>query len=334
MSNIAGEIYFIAEEPSVSAPPVRVKIGLVRESKENRDSRDRLLDHQTGNPRNLVLLEAIKTARVSQIENSLHQRYASQRGIGEWFELTKPELTLAIAECHELAEQQSVHLPVIRKAESLKFAERNGIVVAASGESTEWHQKHQVAKASESVFSKLKTEYKEKIVSAHEAGADISRYAAVAQARLTLNSWLLEHHRDAHEACKRSSQSEPFTPKSATFDAALNQSEKELAEEFRARLEEWTLETGFEELHRVYLETRRPSSIWKEEKDLALAYLKVSCGQNQEIDGICSWQTRTSNKFSAEIAEEKYPDLVQAHEMLEVFAKPSYRLRSGDDSGD
>ena len=93
MSNIAGEIYFIAEESSVSAPPVRVKIGLVRESANSRDSRDRLLDHQTGNPRNLVLLEAIKTARVSQVENSLHQRYASQRGIGEWFELTKPELT-------------------------------------------------------------------------------------------------------------------------------------------------------------------------------------------------------------------------------------------------
>ena len=257
MSNIAGEIYFIAEEPSVSTPPVRVKIGLVRESKKNRDSRDRLLDHQTGNPRSLVLLEAIKTARVSQVENSLHQRYASRRGIGEWFELTKPELTLAIAECHELAEQQSVHLPVIRKAESLKYALRNGVVIAASDESTEWHNRQQVAKASE-----------------------------------------------------------------------------ELAEEFRTRLAEWNLEVGFDELHRFYLETRRPNSMWEEEKDLSTAYLKVLCGDNQGIEGICEWKSSVSRKFSAEIAEEQIPELVNAHEVIEVFGNPSYRLRSGDDTGD
>ena len=85
MSNIAGEIYFIAEEPSVSAPPVRVKIGLVRESKSGRDSQDRLLDHQTGNPRRLVLLEAIQIARVSKVEtrytNALRATGALENGL-------------------------------------------------------------------------------------------------------------------------------------------------------------------------------------------------------------------------------------------------------------
>jgi len=334
MSNIAGEIYFIAEEPSVSAPPVRVKIGLVRESKSGRDSQDRLLDHQTGNPRKLKLLEVVETARVSRVENSLHQRYAGQRGIGEWFELTKSELNLVVAECRELAEQQSVHLPVIRKAESLKYALRNGVVIAASDESTEWHNRQQVAKASESVFSKLKSEYKKKIVSAHEAGLDVSKYAAVSQARLPLSSWLLAHHKDAYEACKRPSRSESFKPKDTEFDVALDPSQMELAEEFRTRLAEWNLEVGFDELHRLHLETRRPNSIWEEEKDLATAYLKVLCGYNQGIEGICEWKSSVSRKFSAEIAEEKIPELVDAHEVIEVFGNPSYRLRSGDDTGD
>ncbi len=334
MSNVAGEIYFIAEEPSLTTPTVRVKIGLVRESRKNRDSQDRLLDHQTGNPRSLVLVEVIKTARVSHVENSLHQRYASRRGIGEWFELTKVELDSAIAECSDLAAQQSAHLHVIQQAEALKHATRSDVVVAASEEAIEWHRSLQVAKESESIFVKLKGQYKERVEMAHEAGINIDRYAAVTQSRQRLDSWFLEHHKIAYEACKRPSKSERFKDKGTDVDPALEPDHRELADEFRAKIAESNPEAGFDEVHKLYLETRRPSSIWKEEKNLATAHLKVLCGLNRGIEEIGEWKTTVSRRFSAEIAEDKYPNLVQAYATIAGFGASSIRLRDGEETGD
>ena len=334
MSNVAGEIYFIAEEPSLTAPQVRVKIGLVRENKKNRDSKDRLMDHQTGNPRNLVLVDAIRTARVSHVENSLHQRYASRRGIGEWFQLSKAELESAIAECNVLANQQSVHLPVIQQAEALKHAARSDAIVTATEESIQWHHSLLVAKASESVFAKLKNKYRKRIEEAHDAGADVSRYATFSHSRLRIDSWLLKNHKDAYEDSKRPVKAESFLPKETDCAPALQPDQTELAEEFSAKITESNPQTGFEQVHRLYLETRRPSAIWKEEKNLATAHLKVLCGFNRGIDNLCEWKTVVSQKFSVEIAEDKYPHLVQAHATIEVFGAPSTRLRDGEETGD
>lgn len=333
MSNVAGEIYFIAEEPSLTAPQVRVKIGLVRAS-DSRDSHDRLLDHQTGNPRSLVLIKAVKTARVSHVENALHQRYADRRGNGEWFELTKSELDSAIAECHQLADQQAVHLPVIQQAEALKHATRSESVVAANEESVAWHRAYHVAKASESVFAILKREYKKLVVHSYEAGLDVNRYAAVSRPRMKLESWFLAHHKDAYDVCKRTSVSESFAVKSSNIEAALAKEHDDLAEEFRRAIAEWRPDNGLDDLHQMYLETRRPSSTWKEEKDLAHAHLKVLCGLDLGIEGIGSWSTTESKRFSSGIAKERFPHLVQEHSALDVFGAPSFRLRGGEETDD
>jgi hypothetical protein len=333
LSNVAGEIYFIAEEPSLTTPTVRVKIGLVRES-DSRDSQDRLLDHQTGNPRSLVLIKAIKTARVSHVENSLHQRYAGRRGIGEWFELTKTELDSAIAECSQLAEQQSVHLPVIQQAEALKHVTRSGSVVPATEESIAWHRTYQVAKASESVFVDLKSQYKKLIESAHEAGLDVNRYAAISRSRMRLESWFLAHHKDAYDVCKRTSKSESFKVKNTNIGAALAIGHTELAEEFQAKIVEWRPGNDLDNLHQMFLETRRPSTTWKEEKDLANAHLKVLCGLDLGIEGICAWTPIVSKRFSSEIAKDQFPNLVQLHAELDMFGAPSVRLRGGEETGD
>jgi hypothetical protein len=59
--------------------------------------------------------------------------------------------------------------------------------------------------------------------------------------------------------------------------------------------------------------------------------LKVFCGRNQGIADICKWTTKTSNNFSSEIAEEKYPLLFEEHSGLEIYGKPKFRLRVGGD---
>ncbi len=331
MSNVAGEIYFIAEEPSMSAPPVRVKIGLVRESKSGRDSQDRLLDHQTGNPRKLKLLEVVETARVSRVENSLHQRYAGKRGIGEWFELSNSELQAAIAECRDLASQQAVHLPVIREADAIKGLLRNGVEIAATDDATEWHRRYLVADASASMLKKLIEKYRKKIESAYEGGYDVERYASVEVPRISFGGWMSEHHDSEYEACKQSRTTNPFEVSGAKTEAALESADAELANEFAAKLDEWSLIDELEPLHQLHLQVRRPLSVWSEEKDLSRVYLKVFCGPNQGIVNICKWTTKTSNNFSAEVAEEKYPQLFEEFLGLQIYGKPKFRLRVGGD---
>jgi hypothetical protein len=333
MSNIAGEIYFIAEEPSVSAPPVRVKIGLVRESK-NRDSHDRRSDHQTGNPRRLVLLEAIQTARVSKVENSLHQRFAGRRGIGEWFELSEAELSSAIEKCRELAAQQAVHLPVIRQAERMRGAQRNDVMISATEEINEWHRAHQVAKASESVFNALKKSYSDLIKTAHGASADINEYAVVSEVHTSLSTWLKENHPTEHEASKKESRSVKFLPKPLKVDASLESNEAELCKELEVKLAEWTVGGDFSSLHGLYLETLRPKQIWKEERELATAYLKVFCGQARGIDSVCEWKPSSSRTFSKGIAEEQYPQLIELFAMYDGPSSMRITLRGGDESED
>jgi hypothetical protein len=331
MSNVAGQIYFIAEEHSITAPPVRVKIGLVRESKSGRDSQDRLLDHQTGNPRKLKLLKVVETARVSRVENSLHQRYAGQRGIGEWFELSDSELQAAIAECQDLASQQALHLKVIREAEQIDHAPRSSTIATASEEAREWHRRFLAARAAESLLNKLTTSYREKVKSAHERGVDVGPYARIVRPRLSFDSWLSKHHNEVFEACKQISTTTPFVPKSVTTTPDLESGVAQLVSQFQEQLNEWSLESGLDSLYKLYLSLSRPRSVWGEEAELAKDYLKVLCGQNRAIEGICAWTTSSSKRFSSKIAQEKHPQLFDEYAALAVYGAPQFTLRGGGD---
>ena len=88
-SSTPGTLYFITErDPFCDAPAAYVKIGLVRDNDMGRSSDDRLLEHQTGNPRSLRVAASISTtAPISALEASVHQRLAAHRVSGEWFRI-------------------------------------------------------------------------------------------------------------------------------------------------------------------------------------------------------------------------------------------------------
>ena len=331
MSNGAGEVYFIAEEPSVGTPLVRVKIGLVRES-QNRDSCDRRADHQTGNPRRLVLIEVVKTARVSMVENSLHQRYADSRGIGEWFELSQEDLDAAISTCQNLASLQKIHLPILQAADQMRHTNRNGSSIDAASDVIEWHRQHQIAKASESIFSALKRRYTDRIKEGHASGIDIADWAVVSVPRMPFGIWLKKNHPDAYEACKQPSHTISFVPEPLKIEPVLPPTDAELCQELGAKIAEWSPEKGFADIHQLFLETLRPKQIWEEEKELALAHLKVACGTNSAIRDVCEWKRAEKLAFSKDVAESQYPKIFDQFAEFGGFAGPKFRLRGGDES--
>jgi hypothetical protein len=79
MATAAGEIYFIGEKDlrSKEITPY-FKVGIVRENLDNadRDSTQRLLEHQTGNPRELYIESVVKTELVELVETLLHKKFA------------------------------------------------------------------------------------------------------------------------------------------------------------------------------------------------------------------------------------------------------------------
>ena len=96
-----GFIYFMTEKDLFGyACGPYVKIGLVKGNDDGRSSFDRRKEHQTGNPREIVIEEEIKTkAQVSTLESLIHQRLAKYRIHGEWFnysdEGVKPYVEIA-----------------------------------------------------------------------------------------------------------------------------------------------------------------------------------------------------------------------------------------------
>ena len=85
-STASGELYEIAElDPRTNAPHPQgcVKWGIV---KNDRTSEKRLLEHQTGNPRKLVLVKKYFTKEVQVCESLVHIMCARDRTSGEWFQ--------------------------------------------------------------------------------------------------------------------------------------------------------------------------------------------------------------------------------------------------------
>ena len=63
-----------------------VKIGLVKGNDDGRSSFERRKEHQTGNPREIIIEAEVEThAKVSTLESLIHQRLAKYRIHGEWF---------------------------------------------------------------------------------------------------------------------------------------------------------------------------------------------------------------------------------------------------------
>ena len=82
-----GFIYFMTERDLFGYPcGPYVKIGLVKGNDDGRSSFERRNEHQTGNPREIIVEAEVETyAQVSTLESLVHQRLAKYRIHGEWF---------------------------------------------------------------------------------------------------------------------------------------------------------------------------------------------------------------------------------------------------------
>ena len=117
-----------------------VKIGLVKGNEEGRSSFERRKEHQTGNPREIIIeAEVVTQAQVSTLESLIHQRLAKYRIHGEWFNYgedgIQPYVELTKEINKELEDQIKDNLLINQYA----LIEDNGEELKPSSEAKDMH---------------------------------------------------------------------------------------------------------------------------------------------------------------------------------------------------
>ena len=334
-----GQLYFINEQDvQTGTRSSYYKIGIVRDA-AGRDSKNRLLEHQTGNPRKLCIVEALPMPAVEAIETNLHYLFARNRVMGEWMHFSDSELQNAIKKAKELAAEMEENIEDYKFAEILKDTKSNGSKLAATEEAEEWYGTIQDLKEVLEACDDALAQYDDYLYEAIERGIDVSGRAKV-QTRAGAKKFDEALFASTYpELYKKYSTS--IFPVRGSFRvkpakdwnpdlSAINQEQVELLVEFKDQLlnADHSMDTGFalHEKHLGVLEIKKYVE-WK--IDIANVKLRVMTGDAEGIEGICTWKreekevvTFDRTKLQAEHPEEYNACVVQGAETTALIVEP------------
>jgi hypothetical protein len=308
MNLTSGQLYFINEHDIKSGQRSDFyKIGIVRESDE-RDSKDRLLEHQTGNPRRLVIVETLAMPAVEAVETNLHYLFASKRVMGEWMNFTDEELQKAINKAKELAAGMQANIKDFKRAEELKNIQSNGKITLASDEAKELYTDVMNFKIVLNSCDEVLDLYKEYLYAAIEKGDDVEGKAYV-QAKSGAKKFdekiFLKNYPDLYG--KYAISSNPVKgsfrlklDKDWEFDISTIESDQvKLISDFKEQLDsaDHSLEMGFS-LHDKHLGVLEIKKFAEWESDIANTKLKVITDNSEGIEGICTWKRESKEVIS------------------------------------
>jgi hypothetical protein len=306
-----GEIYFIREtDYSTGNPSTYVKIGLVRYS-EKRDSFGRLAEHQTGNPRRLLLDKdhVVKTQAVDMVEAHLHTVFAESRISGEWFELhSDKELQIAIQEARRLAAEAATFMPIFEEANRLLAIPSNGLKREATADELELIRRRVISSRQVTVCENHEKEIKAILTKAYSEGKDIE-----VAAKTSVINFKPEFDLDRFEKERPDLWNE--------YQGEIRDWYQKFSPVFRAK--ESDLDSGFNEsISRVrqMIDTAMTTGDFSQfvEVNLLLTNLK----------GLNAWEARvTEAKLKVAIGEHE--EITQAFTWVRKFNDPTYEFSEG-----
>jgi len=300
MNLIPGELYFINETDFKTGERSEYyKIGIVRDITK-RDSKNRLLEHQTGNPRKLELVKTLIIWAVEKVETNLHYFFASNRVAGEWMCFTAAELQKAYKKAEELSEEIKLLEPDFRRAEKLKDIASNGQVFPATDEVRVLYAAIMNFKRVIKTCEALITSYKTYLIGEFRRGVDIVAQGAVQNrvgAKRFDETLFAEKYSDLYIKYTNISShiTGGFRPALANdwkFDlSTLNPAQQELLDKFENDLKssDDKLDLSFS-LHSQYLQVLQVKAFADWESEIASTKLKVLTGEAEGIAGICNWK--------------------------------------------
>jgi hypothetical protein len=323
MELTGGEIYFIRERDLLSNELTEYfKVGIVREDgKDERSSLDRLKNHQTGNPRELILDEVFTTPLVERLESMIHAINATSGIRGEWLRNDSNRISEIKMQLTLLVEEAKAVAPVIAKADELKRQFSNDSKIEASESAHSWFAKYCDAHLSEAHYKPLVERINNLLIEAIEKGEDIAKVAKIQEKKIKFDldeEALKAAHPETYELFMETVVTGPvgkFATKKIVLDQKLVDEELNPATleilQVIEKVENGQL--GKLELHRPRLDLWGLQSKAAWDKEVAAAHLKVICDVNAGIDGLCTWNRveKKTEKFNKQNFKIAHPDLFE-----------------------
>jgi hypothetical protein len=320
----SGEIYFIGEfDLKTGQRTEYVKIGIVRHgAKEDRTSQDRLLEHQTGNPRRLEIIHTVTTDAVEAIETNLHYRFARHRVYGEWMRLDSTQLEEAKSEAESLRDQLATHVETFRRADELKNELSNEGKLAPTIDSEYWFAKYQDSKIMSKACDEAIEKYNALLATAADEGEEVSEFVTV-QERAGARRFDLKAFMEKHPDIYSKFVTQERSVKSRFTVTSVKKSNRTLEEispdlsailtQFESELEKVEGNSITTTIHNLYLGVISMQAYADWEMQLASANIKNLCGYNEGIEGICTWKRaeQIDEKFDRKALTEAHPDIVE-----------------------
>ena len=335
----SGQLYFINEQDvQTGTRSSYYKIGIVRDA-DGRDSKNRLLEHQTGNPRKLCIVEALSMPAVEAVETNLHYLFARNRIMGEWMHFSAPELQAAIRKAKELAAEMNENIEDYKTAEELKNTISNGSKLEATEEAENSYVQIQDLKVALDACDDVLLQYDNYIYQAIEQGIDVSGRASVqtrSGAKRFDEKLFAEKYPELFK--KFATTTYPIKGSFRVKPAknwipdlgVLDENQVELIVSFKDLLVQgdYSLDTGFA-LHEKHLGVLEIKKYAEWQIEFANIKLRVMTGDFDGIDEICTWkreekETITFDKGSlqAEFPVEYNTCVVQGAETTALIIEP------------
>ena len=317
----SGTLYFITEEDLFTGDRSGYyKIGLVKDVRQG-DASTRLDEHQTGNPRQLVLHREVSAPAIEALESAMHARFAAERVRGEWFRLSTQQLSSAVTAAGRLSAQLEDALPALTAAEAVGTKKPKPNVARPKPEDIEWHRQAVAAKQLDDRFKKLKKGVDAAIravATDRKLVAGIGAFnkpgaPSVSKSKLTA----VRPDLAAKYTTTSTSEGRSFTLLGASpkdVEVTLPKPFRSIESELWGLLETQRTSRQFlEQVHQSFLELLRYSAEASWRYDFAVAEIMASCGRHSGIDGVCTWPWKITptTSFEATAFKNAHPELAE-----------------------
>ena len=323
----AGEIYFIGEKDLRTKEITSYyKVGIVRENSENadRNSTQRLLEHQTGNPRELYIESVVKSELVELVETLIHKNFAPLGVRGEWMLLNASQLIEVQKHAELLAAEAKEITADLETAEELAKVLSDEELIPATPELLELNETYLESnaklKSCNEMFDAIKAIFADALEDEDEK-EDVGAFAQIQERQKSVFDE--EAFKSAHSAVyskfvvtKSTIKGTPSFSGSRGFKKDFKDYDPAFAtmvDGFATIVER--IESGKEKkeyLHGFSLELRRinAEALWSKMK--AESKIKVACGRHAGIDGVIKWvrTEKVTESLDKKALKQAHPELV------------------------
>ncbi len=322
-----GSLYFLRDKDYITGEIGKyVKIGLVRYDKP---TKDRVKQHQTGNPRGILDLGTIEDVPfVEQLENIMHYKYNHVWITGEWFLLNDQELKQVIRDAEAVKQQQKKHHTTVLHAEELSKSISNGVIIPADEEVLVLKSQFNQLKSKQKIIDAKLQVIRSEIYSAMNGNGSIPGVANISKTEPKPGfdtKRFIEKHPDLYnryltqqEIDISGSISFSGVPSLQKINEELHKQLKEIPDENLpgSKLTQQTARTKkIEKLHENHLRELRLQRLIKWEVFLLEAKFKTIIGENTGVENVCKWNRveKKKEKFDEKQFKEDHPELYERY---------------------